>query len=190
MPARGSPARSATAAPNCACWTIATSTGRFDRIVSIEMIEAVGERYWPAYFAQAARLPCQRRRSACSRPSPSTRSALPHTASTPDFIQRYIFPGGMLPTRSIIEREAARAGLKLVHHELFGDSYVATLREWRIRFLQAWPSIETLGFDSDSAACGNIISPTARSGSSSAPSTSASSSSPDNTSVPSASLLN
>ena len=65
----------------------------------------------------------------------------------PDFIQRYIFPGGMLPTRSIIEREAERAGLKLIHHESFGDSYVRTLREWRSRFLHAWPKLEALGFD-------------------------------------------
>jgi cyclopropane-fatty-acyl-phospholipid synthase len=65
----------------------------------------------------------------------------------PDFIQRYIFPGGVLPTVSIIEREAARAGLKLVHHEAFGDSYVRTLREWRSRFLRAWPKLEPLGFN-------------------------------------------
>jgi cyclopropane-fatty-acyl-phospholipid synthase len=65
----------------------------------------------------------------------------------PDFIQRYIFPGGVLPTFSIIEQEAARAGLKLVHHESFGDSYVRTLREWRGRFLHAWPKLEPLGFN-------------------------------------------
>jgi cyclopropane fatty-acyl-phospholipid synthase-like methyltransferase len=113
-------------------------SGKFDRIVSIEMIEAVGERYWPNYFGKLRNclvsggvavlqaITIDEQRFAAYR-------------KTPDFIQRYIFPGGVLPTRSIIEQEAARAGLKLVHHESFGDSYVKTLREWRTRFLQAWP---------------------------------------------------
>jgi cyclopropane-fatty-acyl-phospholipid synthase len=119
--------------------------GKFDRIVSIEMIEAVGERYWPNYFgklrdclvdggvAVLQAITIDEQRFAAYR-------------RTPDFVQRYIFPGGVLPTRSIIEQEALRAGLKLVHHESFGDSYVKTLREWRFRFLQAWPRIEMLGF--------------------------------------------
>jgi cyclopropane-fatty-acyl-phospholipid synthase len=121
-------------------------TGRFDRIASIEMIEAVGERYWPSYFgkirdclaggglALLQAITIDERRFAAYR-------------KCPDFIQRCIFPGGVLPTFSIIEREAARAGLKLVHHESFGDSYVRTLREWRDRFLRAWPKIEPLGFN-------------------------------------------
>jgi cyclopropane-fatty-acyl-phospholipid synthase len=121
-------------------------TGRFDRIVSVEMIEAVGERYWQNYFgklrdclvsggtAVLQAITIDEQRFAAYR-------------KTPDFIQRHIFPGGVLPTRSIIEQEASRAGLKLVHHESFGDSYVKTLREWRTRFLQAWPRIEPLGFN-------------------------------------------
>ncbi len=111
------------------------------------MIEAVGERYWPAYFAKLRASLAQRRRWRCFRPSPSTSAALRPIASGPDFIQRYIFPGGLLPTASIIEREAARAGLKLVHRQSFGDSYAKTLREWRSRFLRAWPHIEPLGFN-------------------------------------------
>jgi cyclopropane-fatty-acyl-phospholipid synthase len=118
----------------------------FDRIVSIEMIEAVGEHYWPNYFGKLREclvsggvallqaITIDEKRFATYR-------------KTPDFIQRYIFPGGVLPTRTIIEQEAARAGLKLVHQESFGDSYVRTLREWRSRFLQAWPKIEPLGFN-------------------------------------------
>jgi len=120
--------------------------GHFDRIASIEMIEAVGEHYWPSYFgkiraclasggvALLQAITIDERRFAAYR-------------KCPDFIQRYIFPGGVLPTFSIIEREAARVGLKLVHHESFGDSYVRTLREWRNRFLQASPKIEALGFN-------------------------------------------
>ena len=91
--------------------------GTFDRIASIEMIEAVGERYWQNYFgkirdclagggvALLQAITIDERRFAAYR-------------KCPDFIQRYIFPGGVLPTFSIIEQEAARAGLKLVHHAI------------------------------------------------------------------------
>ena len=65
---------------------------------------------------------------------------------SPDFIQKYIFPGGMLPTVEIIERETAKAGLTLVAKQFFGDSYARTLEEWRRRFLESWPAIEALGF--------------------------------------------
>jgi cyclopropane-fatty-acyl-phospholipid synthase len=120
--------------------------GKFDRIVSIEMIEAVGERYWPNYFGKL-RDCLVSGGSAVLQAITIDEQRFAAYRKTPDFIQRYIFPGGTLPTRSIIEQEAARAGLKLVQHESFGDSYVKTLREWRIRFLQAWPRIETLGFN-------------------------------------------
>jgi cyclopropane-fatty-acyl-phospholipid synthase len=66
---------------------------------------------------------------------------------SPDFIQKYIFPGGMLPTVEIVERETAKAGLTLVSKEFFGDSYARTLEEWRRRFLGSWPAIEAMGFD-------------------------------------------
>jgi cyclopropane-fatty-acyl-phospholipid synthase len=119
---------------------------RYDRIVSIEMIEAVGERYWPNYFGKL-RDCLVNGGSAVLQAITIDEHRFAAYRKTPDFIQRYIFPGGSLPTRSIIEQEAARAGLKLVQHESFGDSYVKTLREWRIRFLQAWPRIEMLGFN-------------------------------------------
>jgi cyclopropane-fatty-acyl-phospholipid synthase len=120
--------------------------GRFDRIASIEMIEAVGERYWPSYFGKI--------RDCLAGGGVALLQAITIDETRfatyrkrPDFIQRYIFPGGVLPTHAIIEREAARAGLKLVHHEQFSDSYAKTLREWRNRFLGAWPKIEPLGFN-------------------------------------------
>ena len=120
--------------------------GRFERIVSIEMLEAVGERYWPAYFSKL--------RQALTETGVAVLQAItiaePRFADyrrQPDFIQRYTFPGGMLPTMAIIRREAARAGLRLVAHESFGASYVRTLAEWRRRFLERWPDIEALGFD-------------------------------------------
>lgn len=121
-------------------------TGTFDRIVSIEMIEAVGERYWPTYF-QTVRARLAPAGIAVVQAITIDEARFPVYRKRPDFIQRYIFPGGMLPTKSIIERESARAGLALVHKESFGDSYAATLREWRIRFLRAWPELKMQGFD-------------------------------------------
>jgi cyclopropane-fatty-acyl-phospholipid synthase len=120
--------------------------GLFDRIASIEMIEAVGERYWPSYFGKL-RACLASGGVALLQAITIDEDRFAAYRKCPDFIQRHIFPGGVLPTFAIIEREAARVGLKLVHHESFGDSYVRTLREWRKRFLQAWPKIEALGFN-------------------------------------------
>ncbi len=121
-------------------------TGTFDRIVSVEMIEAVGRAYWPGYSAvlrdrlkpggiaavQAITIDESRFAAYCARP---------------DFIQRYIFPGGMLPTKTIIGERLDAAGLRLEHAEFFGKSYARTLADWRARFLAAWPQIAELGFD-------------------------------------------
>ena len=119
---------------------------RYDRIVSIEMIEAVGEQYWPTYFAKL-------RRSLADggvvllQAITIAEDRFANYRNQPDFIQRYIFPGGVLPTVDIIRREGARAGLELVTHQLFGLSYAQTLAIWRDRFMAAWPAIEKLGFD-------------------------------------------
>jgi cyclopropane-fatty-acyl-phospholipid synthase len=120
--------------------------GCYDRIVSIEMIEAVGERYWPVYFAKL-RASLREGGTALLQAITIHESRFAAYRQRADYIQRHIFPGGLLPTASIIEREARRAGLKLVHRESFGDSYAKTLREWRSRFLRAWPVIEPLGFN-------------------------------------------
>ncbi|WGT63062.1 SAM-dependent methyltransferase [Variovorax paradoxus] len=120
--------------------------GSYDRIVSIEMLEAVGERYWPVYFNTL------RRRlapggTAVVQVITIADQHFEQYRRSPDFIQRFIFPGGMLPTVRALEAEAARTGLALECAESFGASYAATLAEWRHRFLAAWPSIEPLGFD-------------------------------------------
>jgi cyclopropane-fatty-acyl-phospholipid synthase len=120
--------------------------GTYDRIVSIEMLEAVGADYWSTYFKQVRD---------CLRPGGIAVLQVITIAEgrynayrrTPDFVQRYIFPGGMLPTIAIMEQEVAAAGLSLVDTELFGSSYAQTLIEWQRRFQQAWPAIERLGFD-------------------------------------------
>lgn len=119
---------------------------RFDRVVSIEMIEAVGERYWPVYF-EKLRHSLTDAGVAVLQAITIAETRFASYRRRPDFIQRYIFPGGMLPTREAIAREAARAGLRLLESQSFGLSYARTLAEWRRRFLAAWPQIEPLGFD-------------------------------------------
>lgn len=120
--------------------------GAYDRIVSIEMIEAVGEENWPRYFATLR-----------DRLKPGGLAVLQAITigeehfeayrRRADFIQRYIFPGGMLPTSSAIASNAERAGLSLDPVHTFGASYARTLREWRKRFEAAWPEIVRLGYD-------------------------------------------
>jgi cyclopropane-fatty-acyl-phospholipid synthase len=120
-------------------------TGTFDGIISIEMLEAVGERYWPVYFdTLRARLKPAGR--AVLQVITIAEERFDSYRSAPDFIQRYIFPGGMLPTDSIMRREIARAGLRLLSLETFGASYARTLAEWRRLFAQAWPDIAEMGF--------------------------------------------
>lgn len=118
----------------------------YDRIVSIEMIEAVGESYWPTYFAKL-RSALAEGGTVLLQGITIAEDRFDKYRNQPDFIQRYIFPGGVLPTVDIIRREAARAGLELVAHQPFGLSYARTLAAWRERFLDSWPKIAPLGFD-------------------------------------------
>jgi cyclopropane-fatty-acyl-phospholipid synthase len=120
--------------------------GRFDRIVSIEMLEAVGEAYWPTYFAKL-RDSLRPGGIAVLQVITIDESRFDRYRLRPDFIQKYIFPGGMLPTKQIIAREATGAGLRPVRTASFGSSYAHTIEEWRRRFEAAWPAIEPLGFD-------------------------------------------
>lgn len=120
--------------------------GRYDRIVSIEMLEAVGERYWPVYF-DTLRERLSADGTAVVQVITIAEAHFDHYRCTPDFIQRFIFPGGMLPSIEAMQAQAERAGLTLRVEELFGLSYAQTLAEWRHRFLAAWPDIERLGFD-------------------------------------------
>jgi cyclopropane-fatty-acyl-phospholipid synthase len=120
--------------------------GRYDRVVSIEMLEAVGERYWPTYFSKL-RQSLTGAGIAVLQTITIAEGRFARYRRRPDFIQKYIFPGGMLPTLDIVKHEAGRAGLRLIGQESFGASYAKTLAEWRGRFLNAWPDIEALGFD-------------------------------------------
>jgi cyclopropane-fatty-acyl-phospholipid synthase len=120
--------------------------GSYDAIASIEMIEAVGEENWQTYFDTLA----QRLRGggrAAIQAITITPDLFPTYRRNPEFIQRFIFPGGMLPTEAAMSNCAGAAGLSLVHCERFGASYARTLAQWRTRFLDAWPRLEGLGFD-------------------------------------------
>ncbi len=120
--------------------------GTYERIASIEMLEAVGQRYWPLYFDVLRRRLAPEGIAVLQvitiRPDRFTAYL-----REPDFIQRYIFPGGMLPTRPILEQQIADAGLTLTSVETFGESYARTLAEWRSRFVAAWPRLSAMGFD-------------------------------------------
>jgi cyclopropane-fatty-acyl-phospholipid synthase len=120
--------------------------GTFDGIMSVEMIEAVGEAHWPAYF-----------KTLFDRLKPGGAAAIQGITIVEsqyeayrngvDFIQRYIFPGGMLPTKDIMREQTAKAGLLFERMECFGQSYAKTLSLWRERFEAAWPKIQPMGFD-------------------------------------------
>ena len=120
--------------------------GQFDRLVSIEMIEAVGEENWPLYF-QTLHDRLRPGGTAAIQAITISERRFKRYRRKADFIQRYIFPGGMLPTPKAIAHQATQAGLVLERVERFGPCYARTLREWRRRFESAWPQIAALGFD-------------------------------------------
>jgi cyclopropane-fatty-acyl-phospholipid synthase len=120
--------------------------GTYDRVVSVEMLEAVGEAYWPVFF-EKLRQRLNPEGTAVLQVITIDQSRFESYRRRPEFIQRYIFPGGMLPTPEILQQLVATSGLQLVSSEFFGASYARTLAEWHQRFLVAWPSIKALGFD-------------------------------------------
>ena len=120
-------------------------TENFDHIVSIEMLEAVGEENWDAYAATLKRCLNPGGRAALQFIT-IDESAFEAYRRNPDFIQRYIFPGGMLPTLSGFRASVEKSGLRAVRADLFGEDYARTLSEWQRRFLEAGPEIERMGF--------------------------------------------
>jgi cyclopropane-fatty-acyl-phospholipid synthase len=110
------------------------------------MIEAVGEAYLPAYFCKIREV-LKRGGKAVIQAITIDEARFEDYRTCPDFIQRHIFPGGFLPTKTLIAEQAARAGLRLAHLECFGQSYARTLAEWRRRFEARWNEIAAQGFD-------------------------------------------
>ena len=121
-------------------------TGVYDGVASIEMFEAVGEKYWPIYFNKVKQ---------CLKPGKQATLQIItiHDARWEvyrkgvDFIQKYIFPGGMLPSPTVLRQEVAKAGLDVQHSIEFGKSYSQTLRRWFEVFNDQWDTISTMGFD-------------------------------------------
>jgi cyclopropane-fatty-acyl-phospholipid synthase len=120
--------------------------GLYDGIASIEMFEAVGEKYWPTYFDTLR-----------DRLKPGCQATLQIITLQEkrfeiyrkgvDFIQKYIFPGGMLPSKTALQSEIRRAGLKLIESFEFGESYSQTLRRWHEVFNDRWDEVAKMGFD-------------------------------------------
>lgn len=118
----------------------------YDGIASIEMFEAVGEKYWPTYFETLRR---------CLKPGKNATLQIITVADdrfqryrkNVDFVQKYIFPGGMLPSPSALREQTQQAGLEFTTSIEFGDSYSQTLRRWHQTFNAKWDQIQDLGFD-------------------------------------------
>jgi cyclopropane-fatty-acyl-phospholipid synthase len=121
-------------------------TGVYDGVASIEMFEAVGEKYWPVYFNKIKQ---------CLKPGKQATLQIITIQDarwevyrkSVDFIQKYIFPGGMLPSPSVLRKEVHKAGLSVQHSIEFGKSYSQTLRRWFEVFNNKWDNISAMGFD-------------------------------------------
>lgn len=120
--------------------------GPFDAIVSVEMFEAVGREYWDAYF-QAVQRQLKPGAKACIQVIVIRDDLFERYARSSDFIQRYVFPGGMLPSVALFERHARAAGLRVVERFAFGPDYAETLRRWRHAFLARLDEVRAQGFD-------------------------------------------
>ena len=121
-------------------------TGVYDGIASIEMFEAVGEKYWPSYFSTVyGRLKAGGQ--ATLQIITVRDDRFEEYRKYVDFIQKYIFPGGMLPSPAVLRREAQKAGLDYVKSIEFGESYSKTLRLWHALFNDKWDQVAAMGFD-------------------------------------------
>jgi cyclopropane-fatty-acyl-phospholipid synthase len=119
---------------------------RYDGIVSIEMFEAVGRAWWPTYFDTIARC-LQPGGSACVQVIVIRDDLFERYVRSTDFIQQYVFPGGLLPSASVFRAEAAKAGLAVSNELAFGADYARTLAEWRRAFHAHRGFVESLGHD-------------------------------------------
>lgn len=120
--------------------------GSYDGIASIEMFEAVGERYWPVYF-NSLRDRLKPGRNATLQIITISDERWQLYRKGVDFIQKYIFPGGMLPAPSVLRAEVEKAGLMVKGSIEFGESYSLTLRRWHETFTERWAEVKRLGFD-------------------------------------------
>jgi len=122
------------------------ATGTFDAVVSVEMIEAVGEEYWQTYFHTIDRLLAPGG-TAVVQSILMRHDRYLATRRSHSWIQKHIFPGGIIPSVKAIRRRTARTTLVITDQKHFGLHYAETLRRWRATFNEQWPEIRTLGFD-------------------------------------------
>lgn len=122
------------------------TSGQFDHVVSVEMFEAVGERFWPGYFKTVAGALKPGGKAMIQSITIRDDLFASYRRGT-DFIQQYVFPGGMLPSRQALRAAAAKQGLRVLDEYAFGPDYARTLAQWRQSFEAAWPEIQKLGFD-------------------------------------------
>jgi cyclopropane-fatty-acyl-phospholipid synthase len=119
---------------------------QYDHVVSIEMFEAVGERWWPSYFKTIKKALKPGGRAVIQSITIRDDIFGEYRKGT-DFIQQHVFPGGMLPSRSAFRAAAAKQGLTVRSEYAFGHDYARTLAEWRVSFEEKWPEIAAQGFD-------------------------------------------
>ncbi|MDB5617423.1 cyclopropane-fatty-acyl-phospholipid synthase family protein [Tardiphaga sp.] len=120
--------------------------GQYDRIASIEMIEAVGEQFWPQYFSQLRDRLLPGGLVGIQAITIQDKFFQAYRREV-DFIQRYVFPGGMLPSPEILKSLGEKFGVPVVRERIFGLDYAKTLATWRDNFRAAWPNLTPLGFD-------------------------------------------
>ena len=120
--------------------------GKYDRVVSIEMIEAVGEKYWRNYFKKIKDVLKKDGLAGLQVILINNKSYQKYSKSV-DFIQKYVFPGGMLPSQEKLNENYVNAGLIEINSHSFGKSYAKTLTIWHKEFLNSLPYIKKLGFD-------------------------------------------
>ncbi|MET0384147.1 MAG: cyclopropane-fatty-acyl-phospholipid synthase family protein [Burkholderiaceae bacterium] len=120
--------------------------GPFDAVVSIEMFEAVGREYWDTYFEIVHRQ-LKPGAKACIQAIVIRDDLFDRYARSADFVQRYVFPGGMLPSTSLFVQHAQAAGLRVVERFAFGADYAQTLRRWRAAFAARLDEVRRQGFD-------------------------------------------
>jgi cyclopropane-fatty-acyl-phospholipid synthase len=120
--------------------------GRYDRIASIEMIEAVGEQFWPQYFSQLRDRLAPGGFAGIQAITIQDRFFNTYRREV-DFIQRYVFPGGMLPSPQVLKALGEKFGVPVIRERIFGEDYARTLATWRDNFRAAWPNLTPLGFD-------------------------------------------
>ena len=121
-------------------------SGKFDAIVSIEMFEAVGSEYWDIFFSKIRSLLKENGKAAIQTITIGD-TFFDNYKNNPDFIQTYIFPGGMLASNKIIHQLSGSKNLEITQQNDFGSSYAKTLEIWFENFQKAWRIVETMGFD-------------------------------------------